>query len=720
MKLRFLLLFALLLTGRLTAGELLPAPRYRIFSEGRFILTSHTVITAEKSLDSLAGYLHEYLPAATVCHRLSADGGISLITDPALEEEEYRLIVHPSRIEITGGGYGGVFNGIQTLLQLLPAEVYAGRLRLPTEIPCQIIEDGPRFSYRGQHLDVARTFIGMDRVKRYIDAVSHHKINKLHFHLTDDEGWRIEIRSHPELAETGGFRGGDSPVRAIYGKWGEKYGGYYTQEELKELIAYAAVRNVEIIPEIDLPGHSRTVARIHPEILCRYTPDLTASNGYDERSAWCVAREENYTLLEDILREVCTLFPSPYVHIGGDEVEMTQWKRCPDCQALMRREKMSSPAQLQRHFMTRLFAILAKYGKRPAVWNEAIRGGRLPAESRVHGWENLKACLESTSQGYSTVVMPGEYFYFDMRQSPHEEGHTWAAVIDARRVYSFDFEKAGFTAERMQHVEGLEGAFWSEIHLSQNPESPDYLDYMLFPRICALSELCWNGSGRGSWEEFYRTLAEHHYDRLTNMGLCFRLFPPEVVYGDGVLTAATDDGSTLYYRTESDSGIYLYSGPIRTAHPENYRFESRRGTGHSPLTATAHFYRTITPEVRITSSMPVRENAPFSRAEQYKAFARTTRTCRPGDWVQFTFAQPVRFRELYMQTGYLQLPRLIFESGYAEISYDGRTFERVGELAQGSIRLSSPDRPVRAVRITSTSDGNGSSSVIFQPLQIKP
>lgn len=683
------------------------------------MLIPHTTISAEKPLAPLATYLHEYLPKTQIGGCTSIARAIVLTTDATLGEEAYRLTVYPSRIEITGGGYGGVFNGIQTLLQLLPTQVYTGKLQLPTRIPCQQIDDTPRFSYRGMHLDVARTWIDSDRVKRYINVISHHKINKLHFHLTDDEGWRIEIKSHPELAEIGGFRGGDSPIRSIYGKWGEKYGGYYTQDQLREIIAYAALRNVEIIPEIDLPGHSRTIARVHPEILCRYTPDTALSNGYDERSAWCVAREENYALLEDILREVCALFPSPYIHIGGDEVEMTQWKSCPDCNALMLQQKMKNPSQLQSLFMSRMIEILQKNNKLPAVWNEAIRGGQLTEKSRVHGWENVKSCLEATTQGYKTIVMPSDYFYFDMRQSPHEDGHTWAAIIDARKVYSFDFAKQGFTQTQMQYVEGLEAAFWSEIHLSQEPEKPDYLDYMLFPRICALAELCWHGNDR-PWEEFYQTLTVHHYDRLSAMGIRFRLFPPTVSYQDGNLSASTDDGAALFYRTVSDPELQLYKNPIRTDHPETYQFTSRRGTGHSPFAAVTKFYRTVTPEVRITSSIPATLKAPYSRAEQYRAFARTTRTCRPGDWVQFTFAQPVHFRELFLQTGYLQLPRLIFDTGYGEISYDGQTFERIGELEQGSIRILSSDKPVRAVRITSTADGNGSASVLIQPLQIKP
>ena len=302
-------------------------------------------------------------------------------------------------------------------------------------------------------LDVARTWIGVDGVKRYIDLLSYHGINKLHLHLSDDEGWRIEIRSHPELTEIGGFRGGDSPVRPVYGKWDEKYGGFYTQDEMRGLIRYAAVRNIEIIPEIDLPGHSRNIASVHPEIRCNYPPDTLSTNGYDYRSAWCVAREENYALLADILGELCALFPSEYIHVGGDEVDMTQWKRCPDCQALMRQRGMADPHQLEDLFMQRMAAILSANGKRPAVWNEAVATGDLAHDSRGYGWQSGKACLDATAKGYKTVVMPGEYFYFDMRQSPNEPGHQWAAIFDARKVYSFDFAEAGFSAAQMRRVE---------------------------------------------------------------------------------------------------------------------------------------------------------------------------------------------------------------------------------------------------------------------------
>lgn len=346
---------------------------------GTFTLGAETTLVADEGLFPLAEYAAEYLKCP-VERQAAADGVLSLLIDPAPEAaaESYRLEITPDHITVRGADYGGVFNGLQALFRLLPPEIYAREgLQGPVTLPCGVREDAPKFAYRGMMLDVARTWIAPEALKRQIDLLAWHNINRLHIHLVDDEGWRIEIKSHPELAEVGGFRGGDSPIRPVYGKLDEKYGGYYTQDEMREIIRYAAVRNIEMIPEIDLPGHSRTIATLHPEIRCRFTPDTTLTAGYDDRSAWCVAREENYVLLEDILGEICDLFPSEYVHVGGDEVDMSQWIRCPDCQALMAREGMDDPHRLEDRFMERMSAILRNHGKRTAVWNEAVRTGNL-------------------------------------------------------------------------------------------------------------------------------------------------------------------------------------------------------------------------------------------------------------------------------------------------------------------------------------------------------
>lgn len=683
----------------------------------RCVITPQTDVQYEPTLAPLAQYLAEYLPAGTDPNS-NETNAIRLAIDTALSSEAFRLEIQSSGIAVTGADYGGVFNGIQALFQLMPAEIYAKQRPARIELPDTVLTDGPRFAYRGMMLDVARTWQGPNAVKRFIDLLAYHRINKLHLHLADDEGWRIEIRSHPELTEIGGFRGGDSPVRAVYGKWDEKYGGYFTQEEMRDLIGYAAVRNIEIIPEIDLPGHSRNIASVHPEIRCNYPPDTFSTNGYDYRSAWCVAREANYALLSDILGEICELFPSEYIHVGGDEVDFSQWKRCPDCQKLMRQKRMTDPSQLEDHFMNRLTTILAAHGKSQGVWNEAAASGEFTHDCQVYGWQHVKACLDATAKGYRTVVMPGEYFYFDMRQTPEEDGHDWAAIFDAKKVYGFDFAKFGFSEEQMQHVAGLEGTFFSEAYVSHNPEQPDYLDYMCYPRICALARIAWRGNDEG-WDTFYRELVAEHYDRMAEMGIRFRLFPPKITYRDGIFTATTDDGSQIYYIKEGSAGEHRYKRPIHTDKPHLYRFFTRYRTARSPYAADKSYYRTITPALTITTSMGESSGTPYANAETYRGLSRTRRACRQQDWIRYDFAEPVRCREMYLQTGNRQLPKTIVTTGYAEVSYDGQTFERIGELEKGSITLH-PDHPVKAVRIISTCDDNGTPYVTIQPPRIKP
>ncbi len=718
MKLRLQLL-VIALFGTYLAVSAQPYPQQTSPSSGSFVFGPETHIITDPALADLASYAAEHLKCA-VRNDHSGNNAISLLLDPTLHTaESYQLIIASDHISLCGADRGGIFNGLQTLFRLLPPQIYTRKgLPAETRIGCTTISDAPRFSYRGMMLDVARTWVGVDGIKRFIDLLSYHNINKLHLHLSDDEGWRIEIKSHPELTQIGGFRGGDSPIRPVYGKWDEKYGGYFTQKEMRDLITYAATRNIEIIPEIDLPGHSRNIASVHPEIRCNFPPDTVSTNGYDYRSAWCVTREANYTLLEDILAELCSLFPAPYIHIGGDEVDTEQWQRCPDCQALMQHMGTDDPRQLEDHFMERVNRILAKHGKYAGVWNEAAASGRFTRKSRVYGWQHVAACLDATAKGYRTIVMPAEYCYLDMRQSPHEEGHDWAAIFDIRKICEFDFTKLGFSQEQQSHIEGISGAFWSEAYISHNPEKPDYLDYMCFPRLCALSRLGWNGT-TGSWDEYGKVLRTEHYDRLVAMGVCFRLFPPEVAYKNGKLSATTDRNYTLWYTEEYSSEEHRYTGPISTDQPHRYLFFSRYKTARSPYAAMPAHHRTIRPAVKITTSMGEDPDFPYTNASTYKGLARTSRACRQGDWIRYDFEQPIDCRAMFLQTGNRQLPKTIITTGYAEVSFDGQRFVPAGKLDKGSITLRY-DRPIRAARICSTCNDNGTPYVTIQPPQIKP
>lgn len=719
MKLRLLTLITLLFAFcAVTAQEpmIIPTPRQYCSNGGVFTLNKDCRIgwTNDK-LEPIAHYLADYLQIEA-----EADG-TDIILGHLWEgaDEEYRVAISEHNILISGGDYGGVFNGVVTLLQLLPEEVYSHSLELPATIECCTIDDAPRYPHRGFMLDPCRTWIAKEAIMDYIDLLALHKINNLRLHLTDDEAWRLEIKSHPELAEVGGFRGGDSPIWPRYGKWNERWGGYYTQDDMCEIIAYAAVRNIEVIPEIDLPGHSLCMATMHPEILCNYEPNKWRAFGYDTRSAFCPTKEANYELLEDILKEVCELFPTSYIHIGGDEVDMSQWRRCPDCQTFMRKNGMANDSELQRYFMSRLTEILAKYDKQPAVWNEAIEGGKLADDTRVYGWEGIKECRTSAREGYSTVVMPGQYFYFDMKQTPREPGHDWAAIFDYTKVYNFTLAGVGFTEEESKNVLGFEASFFSEAYASRNPESARYLHYMTFPRLLALAEICWVDSDERDVDAFYTKMVRH-YDRLDRMGVAYRLMPPKVEFANGMLSASTDDFSDIYYRREPMTTEMLYTEPIATDKPAEYSFVARRGEAMSPEAGVAAHFKTITPPFTITSSMGDRENFSFEKAQGYGRLARTSRAADVGDWVEFTFDTPVRCRRMKVATGNFQLPRFIFENGYVELSYDGRTYERVGELECGMFFIEYPSRPIKSVRITCTSQGNGAEWVSVQPPTIWP
>ena len=702
----------------LQAQNIVPQPQKIEKRNGAFNILTTTKITHYPSLRSQAERLAGFLPLEVREYNATENGNIVLCENKNLAPETYRVKVGEEGIVIEGGSAAGVHNGVETLLQLLPSSVYSHELPFPVAVGYCDVEDAPHFAYRGFMLDVCRTWMEVDEVKKFIENLAHHKINKLHLHLSDDEGWRIEIKSHPDLCGVGGFRGVGSPVAARYGKWSESYGGFFTQEQMRDIVQYAAVRNIEIIPEIDLPGHSHNLARVRPEVLCDYTPGLKASDGYDTRNVMCASKESNYVLLEDIFRELSEIFPSQWIHIGGDEVSMSQWNKCPNCKALMAAKAMDGKA-LQAHFMNRVADIIRKYNKKPCVWNEAIDAGTLTKEAMVYGWESVEECRKATAEGYRTVVMPGAYFYFDMRQTPREPGHDWAAIFDAKKPLSFDFKKQGFTPQELQNVVGVQASFFSEAYISHRDDENDYIYYQTYPRICALSELAWRGEG-GEWNEFYSKLTESHYSRMTAMGIDFRLFPPAVSYADGVLKAVTDDCSHICYNVVGDDKEYRYTTPIATDKPQCYAFYTRLGGARSPEAAVKGRWRMLQPAVKITSSIDESERFPFSNAEGYGRIARTARVGKENDWLLYTFEQPVACRRMEIFTGNLQLPRYIFNAGYMEVSEDGTTFKRVCDLRNGGGVIDNPSKPIKAVRIVCTESGNGADFVTVQAPKVYP
>ena len=716
MRLKLLVLL-LLVANTLYAADIIPQPRFVVEGNGEYLLGAKATLVCDKELGDAADYLLSYLPLRKVS---SKRADVRLVLDDKLKSEEYQLRIDTNGVEVRGGAYGGVFNGVQTLLQLMPSEVYGKKLKLPVKVGHIVVSDAPRYAYRGFLLDVARTYMPLHEVKRAIDYMALLKLNKLHFHLVDNTGWRIEIKSHPELAKVGGWRGGDSPIHPVYGSFFEKYGGYYTQEELREVVKYAAQRNVEVIPEIDVPGHSKGLGAVRPDILCGYVPDTTITNGIDTRNVWCASKESNYRLIEDIVKEVAEIFPSEYLHIGGDEVNFNWWRQCPDCQKLCKEKGITVGPQLEEYMLMRVSDILTRYNRKPMVWNEAIRGGKMAKSTTVCGWLGWRGCLDAMNGGYPTVVMPARIFYLDKRQGPNETGHTSKFGITLKTICDFTYELAGFTPEQQKHIVGVEGALWGEIILSNiDPKGrfSDYLEYMIFPRLFAVSEVAWC-ENRRSYEEMYATIKRSFYEKLNVMGATYRLNPPVVEVKEGKLTAKVDDGSKIYYTDIRTTERRAYTEPLDASLAPWVAFHSYAGTGRSGIAAAPEYWQYRTPKMTATSSMPFSEKRPLKLCEEYKQAAYTARCARKGDWVEFRFEEPLDCQYIEVITGFYQVFRRLIYNGHIELSYDGKTFENAGLLHNGKIELR-PTRTIYALRIVADGITDAEEYTVIRPLKIK-
>lgn len=733
--------------ARLSAVEASSSIFEKYFSLGNFVLDSRTrVESLSGEADGYVAYLQGFLSGNATALSSSAGRGVgssventvaaasgeshSTVSGPnapgciilkidnnaGYGAEGFDFRVDSSAVRITGRDRAGLFYGIQHLLRLLPPSVYNHEgLKQPVELNGGLFRTAPDTHYRGVMIDVVRAFVDADKLKRQIDLMSMHNINTLHLHMTDNEGWRIEIKSHPELAQEGGFRGKDCKIAGQYGRWDSRYGGYYTQEQMKDIISYAEFRGITIIPEIDLPGHSHAIARVFPEILCGYSPDLEKTAGYDTRDVWCVSREENYSLLDDIIGEIAALFPSEYIHVGGDEVGMGGWLSCPGCSALMKENGFTDVKQLEDLFMKRVTEIVRSKGKIPmAWWDKDVITDSFTKESIVEAWQDVGACRDALSKGYRTVFMSAWHFYFDMKQGPQDPGQDWGGIIDYMRVYGSRPERIGVTSDEAANIVGYEGAFWGETHLEHSPESPDYLDFMLYPRVAALGALAW-GSNLSD-EDFRREMETRHYDRMAAMGIAFRLPEPSVKWENGVLTASVSDGADIFYR-KNGGKAKPYTSAIKTSKPEQYAFFSRFGSGRSVEVIAPESYEKICPKVHLTSTLPSDDWRPASGVENYERETHFASAPRKGDNILFTFNAPVRCRKVEVRTGDVNFASGGFTAGYVEVSYDGKHFHRVADLSFSAASFC-PKRPVRAVRIVCTADGNFRNLTIIQPIQV--
>jgi hexosaminidase len=435
--------------------------------------------------------------------------------DPGLGDEGYTLEVAPGGVVIRARGAAGLFYGAQSMLQLLPPD--AGGPAVP--IPCVQIRDRPRFKWRGMMLDVSRHFFTKPEVEQLLDAMARYKLNRFHWHLVDDQGWRVEIKKYPRLTEAGAWRqsvgfGLDPKSAAAYGPDG-RYGGYYKQDDIREVVAYAQARHIVIVPEIEMPGHSSAALMVRPELSCTGGPFTTDLPGGVFNGVYCAGNESSFAFVEDVLGEVFELFPGPYVHIGGDEVPTNNWKNCPKCQARMKAEGLTKEIELESYFIRRIEKFVNAHHRRLIGWSE-IREGGLAESATIMDW--VGGATEAAQAGHDVVMCPLADCYFDHYQSQDHstEPRAIGGYLPLRQVYAFEPIPAELDPRLASHILGAQANVWTEYMPSLK-----HVEYMVFPRLCALSEVVWSAKSARNWPDFDRRLQEHHA-RLDQLGITFR------------------------------------------------------------------------------------------------------------------------------------------------------------------------------------------------------
>ena len=443
---------------------------------------------------------------------------LSIRVDQNISEapESYRLKIDPQGIEITGSDHAGTFYGIQTLLQILETS----KIENAPTVKSMIIEDSPRFKWRGMLLDVARHMFPADFIKRYIDIIAAHKMNVFHWHLTEDQGWRMPIEKYPKLEKIAAWR-----KETLIGHYtdkprkfdGKPYGGFYTREEIVDIIGYAEERSVTIVPEIELPGHATAALSAYPELSCTGGPHEAETLWGVHKEVYCAGNEETFVFLENVLKEVSEIFPGPYIHIGGDECPKTRWKECQKCQKRIADEGLKDEHELQSYFIKRIEKILEKFGKRLIGWDEILEGGLAP-NAVVHSWRGMDGGIEAANAGHEVIMSPTTHVYFDYYQSEDKDNEPLAigGHLPLEKVYEFEPVPDNIDRDKRHLILGGQANLWTEYI-----PTTEKAEYMLLPRMCALAEAVWSPRSKKDYAGFIDRLGDH-LKRLDRKNLNYR------------------------------------------------------------------------------------------------------------------------------------------------------------------------------------------------------
>jgi hexosaminidase len=576
------LLLAGLLAGatlNLSAQSLVPLPASVQKETGSFNLDARTqVVASTPEAKRLAALLNQYLKKTKgyelkVVSAAPAANFIALSEKSGLPEEGYELKVTPKQISVSGKD-AGLFYGLQTLFQLVSAG---------NKVDAAVISDAPRFGYRGVMLDVGRYYMPTSFIKQLIDEMAYFKLNRLHWHLTEDQGWRLEIKKYPKLTQIGAFR--DESLIGGYGDRtphqfdGIRYGGFYTQEEAKEIVKYAAERHIVVVPEIELPGHSTAALAAYPELGCTPGPFKVQTLWGVHKDVFC-PKEETFKFLEDVLTEVMAIFPSPYIHIGGDECPKDRWKESEFCQNLIKKEGLKDEHGLQSWFIRRIEKFLNAKGRNIIGWDEILEGGLAP-NATVMSWRGEEGGIAAAKENHDVIMTPNTYVYIDYYQGKDKKQEPLAigGFLPLEKVYSYNPLPKALTPEQQKHIKGVQANLWTEY-----VPNPAKANYMLYPRLLAVAETGWTPQEKRQYADFAENRLPGQLRHLENNNINYRVPTPigmpveDTLRGDHfkITLKAPVEGAKVFYSIDGytpNETTSLYTQPIELTIPQNRRVD---------------------------------------------------------------------------------------------------------------------------------------------------
>ena len=697
--------------------ELIPYPNDMEQMSGRFSFDDDTQIfispeCGDEVNEILAQFAEQFGKTAGKDLKIAEKEGKNMMVvkiDTTMSQEAYRLNISKKKIEITAATPNGVRYALQTIKQLLPVAIYGETLSADENwsVPCTTINDAPRFGYRGMHLDVARHFFTLDEVKRILNVMAVHKLNTLHWHLTDDQGWRVEIKKYPRLTEVGSIRN-KTMIRKEWDNYDTTpYGGFYTQDELRDMVKYAADLGITIIPEIDLPGHMMAALASYPELGCTGGPYEVSGQWGIRDDVLCVGKEKTFEFIENVLLEIIDIFPSKYIHIGGDECPKVRWEKCPKCQARIKAlglksdKNHSKEERLQSFVINHIEKFLNDHGRQIIGWDEILEGGLAP-NATVMSWRGESGGIEAAKQKHDVIMTPNTYLYFDYYQAKDTENEPFGigGYLPMERVYSYEPMPASLTPEEQQYIKGVQANLWTEYIATFS-----HAQYMVLPRWAALCEVQWSTPDKKNYEDFLSRLprlikwydaegynyAKHVFDVKAE-------FTPNPADGTLDITLTTIDNAPIHYTldgTEPTSTSPVYDGALKIKENADFSAIAIRPTGNS---------RVVSEKIDFSKSSmkPIVANQPVNKQYEFKGVStlvdglKGNGNYKTGRWIAFRgndmdvtidLKQPTEISSVAISTCVEKGDWVFDTRGLSvEVSEDGTNFTKVASEAYPAMK----------------------------------